>query len=391
MLKDLIFINQRIYLGFIFFLSFFSQSYYSISDPISSITSEQKIVLLDSNLSDIHELEIKVNSKDVFILDKVGKKVGNDYFYNIYFALTNKKLKIILPDSVWNEYDYFNDFFVNSNKLYLLAKQSIFYLEIADTLFKYKKNIKLPIKCQYLTNWNEKIITYNACVFAKQKVPDHINLIEIDSTDKITTTSFPSPHGMKWTIIQPRKLIDIYESKVAISDADRYRIIIYNRDGIPIDSIIRLPKNWIEQQDTSTNHLSSLSSLMDSMFVGTFIQNVHLINNEKVVVSWTAPEKEGNGLYQIYLDIWNKKNGEWVLTFNDIQKTSRAKDEQFNIENLRYEKFYFSQDYLIYLVPLPYVLNDEHYKKTNKEMIYDINEYYYNNGLRYSLILNKIK
>jgi hypothetical protein len=214
-------------------------------------------------------------------------------------------------------------------------------------------------------------------------------------TFQLSKQTYYNPEGVEWMKIQPRKLIDICDNYIALSNASNYTIKIINRQTSLIDTLIREPKAWVNAEykksvNGSTTPYSNID-LVEDLSKRSLIQKVNFLSNNKLLVVWTSPPEHDDYYYDLYFDLWEYTIGtqKWELHYNDL-KNCVDNDSLFSISNLLISSFMISGNSILSIHHIPY--NVEPYLgKRKNNVIKTFEDYYRNHKPRYSIIRWEIK
>jgi|GEM_PF-2164669 len=164
---------------------------------------------------------------------------------------------------------------------------------------------------------------------------------------------YPNPAGILFTTFQPRQLMDVAGSWVAIADAARYRVRLYPLHS-PTDSAIvleRTPPTWREIPDTLYREFDydpynrEVKTWMDQLrrhaYTASLIQSVMFLDSTTLGIRWyartplprdsgTLLEKASQRGYVTVLDLWRyQPETGWTLLRSELCPPNPCKDCRF--------------------------------------------------------------
>jgi hypothetical protein len=139
-----------------------------------------------------------------------------------------------------------------------------------------------------------------------------IDLIDLDKKNQLFL-KFPNPSAEGFAFFQPSNVMEVDTDYVYLADYDKYNIVIYDYDGNLIDTIKRVPNEWISTDKEIPEY--PLGSYQPTVFINkirpytaitSLIQNISLIGDDRLFVAWSIPNGEEFGYIMRY-DLWEKK------------------------------------------------------------------------------------
>ncbi len=152
----------------------------------------------------------------------------------------------------------------------------------------------------------------------------------------------PNPAGILFTTFQPRQLMDVAGSWVAITDAARYRVLLYPLYSSTDSAIVveRTPPVWREIPDTlyrefdHDSYNREVKTWMDRVrqhaYTASLIQSVMFLDSTTLGIRWHArtplPQDSGTLLqgasqrgYVTVLDLWHyQPETGWILFRSEL-------------------------------------------------------------------------
>lgn len=165
---------------------------------------------------------------------------------------------------------------------------------------------------------------------------------------------FPNPLGVEFVSFVPRRLIATDGSRIFVSDLSRYRIIVYDMSGRPVDSIVRRPEQWIdvyglgypgidqselintnrEQGERASRRMDHLRSFAYAM---SSVRLIQPLNDSTLLVTFATGRKLPRGMLEgrveVKHDIWHRTASGWrplKLDIDDFnpEPSQRLADER---------------------------------------------------------------
>lgn len=168
--------------------------------------------------------------------------------------------------------------------------------------------------------------------------------------------ALPNPEGLIFTVFQPRRLMDLSRSWIAIADAVRYRIRLYRYGSLqtPAALIEHSAPFWKPITDTAYRTLDrdpyrfDIKELMDTVrvhaYTASLIQSVVFLDSVTLGVYWyprrplphdsgTVLESSSRRGYVRLLDIWQYRRGVWQLIQEGLCPANPLRHTRFSPAN----------------------------------------------------------
>lgn len=379
----------------------FNVKIYSQEDKLVQNTSKLDLILLDP-VSSINELIFKKCENKLYFTSKIIEE-DSAAFYDLVEIDKSKKLvhyKVIIPLKLKNRI-WLKDFEIYNNMLFFNLQYEIAVFKL-DSLknYKYSKSIPKEKILEGIKIIDNIIYGYTS----SYDVSKDSTLTFLWTYNLFTNTQqikfFEDPNGIEWTQIQPRKLIDIFNNRLIISDAKRYKIRIYDINNYELLETIELieeinNENIDLQKYKKTKDINKVISvvtnkLFDNRTKVDLIESINLISENKIIVIKSIGDSI-NEINNKYFDIWEKKNNIWERIIKNLVSGLPNKDTMFSYNNMFIGNLLISEDYFISAQSIPFNIDESHFKMKFKD-IYKLSEdYVAENDIRYSLLIGKIK
>lgn len=158
-------------------------------------------------------------------------------------------------------------------------------------------------------------------------------------------------------------------------------------------SIKRQPPKWksnskeVPKIDDKEPIKGQLMDKMGDYYEMSLINSVNFINNDQLLICWEIPGEYGK---EYYFDIWERTEGSWQLTRGDMTFPGKE-DEKFNADLLKLGSSHkVSNGMILNLTAFPFDVKEIN-KGTNEEINNKVEEYFFENDLKYSVFIRAIK
>lgn len=306
----------------------------------------------------------------------------------------NKTYKLFVPDSVLKNRSHVFDISVIGESLFLLdIEKQVFEFKYLKDEYTYVRNFEIPLFCIFMDVDDEHITCFNAFLAGDNrgsKSQTYNYRISRNSGEK-NLQYFDNPIGLEYSLVMPRKLIDYKKGKTIVSDAIQYNIKIYDDNGNLVDSLIRQPENWkvAKRMELKENVKNSFGNIMSEYKKKSLIQKVNFVDDNRILVSWTSPNNDN---LETFFDMWLQKDGSWAIAGKDMNNRDLSDDKLFDPRQEKVPANYVvSSDRILSLLSFPFQLDEKLHIKTKMQVDSVINDYLYENELRYSVFEWKIK
>lgn len=257
----------------------------------------------------------------------------------------------------------------------------------------------------YLTNlkiWNNKVYLYDVH-FSEDNCeqPSQTLFLELDlSTYQIRNIPFDNIQGIDLANFDPRKLIDFNKGIISVSDLTAYNINFYNATtGLLVDSITMENDFWKPNQELSSyydcgpNMASYLYSMQYIFNKISAIWRSEFINDSLFMVTYTFPIlKDGKESLKYKYDIYKKINEKWTIHRTDLDDYSKSENDYFAPQTINiYHTYRIIEGNLCKIVAYPKSLIKFDGSTTIQKFEKELEEFYYDNDLEYTLLVYKIK
>lgn len=332
--------------------------------------------LLKLQLFEESILIINILVDDTLLIDNKNKLIkGISKFYSDgdYLLFDTWSNLVYLFKKNEQTYQYINRYDLGLNQYYKIEKNNIFAMN-ADIRFPIKPRPNTSISVTDISNKENKI------------------------------DSLPDPKGIEFSFNSPNGNIDYNNNRIAVSDFLDYRIIFYDLEGNPVDSIIHSSEKFIQNKDQKFEKFERGKSPQKyivkqlnkySKYLNV-IQKIRFLNDSTLLV-WknftNGPEAKFPNLETLVFDTWKKNNkGEWYLDIYNY--FSEKNDDEIlllsNIE-IRYDFMICNEKYLLVKIDSPKHILENNIGKTYGEFRKELNEYYLENDLKSTILIYRYK
>lgn len=378
----------------VLFLLFFEIVIADLPNDLNEVVKNCSFVLLDSTIIEKRDVLISCWNNEILLLPNKCSRIESSWVYHLLLPEKHLKFPILIPDSIWDYRNHISDFAANNNYIYLLNRNKVITLRFVNDTLILDKIIKLNSPCFNIKICNNKIICYNSnIIFNQDSISNTYEIIYDLNKGNQFTKYFKNPKGLKWTYIQPRQLMDVNSKMTLLSDATNYFIRIYN-DSLKItDTLARTPKKWISENNLHKDSISGKKNLMDDLSKISLIQRAEFLSENRIIVFWTTPPDNDNSNYNTIYDIWEKNNGKWELINNDLESIIPNNESIFtsSLFKINSIEILINNNKIITIQAIPFEINKDFFKKTNKEVTALINDYFFDHKPRYSIIIRELK
>lgn len=250
-------------------------------------------------------------------------------------SLINNKIDSIILDVPFDKGFYCDDFHtgiydikVNSNEIQISLYSNIIFFEYDEKskTFNYSNHYNLDelIKRQYpfyVTNLYLDRNTLIGIYDTYQKRLNQNNGIFIWKYDKnskkLDTFLIPQTKGFKWTIMQPKSIIDYHKEQFVYCDLDEDNLYFFrNKDSITKFEL-NIFDNSLESVDKqlNPNHPSmfvvSNQLQLDSSYL---VHRVDFLDENNILVTYSIPKTFDTSLYHLFnFCLVYKENNKWKV------------------------------------------------------------------------------
>jgi hypothetical protein len=269
---------------------------------------------------------------------------GNDLFYayrgnyNIILKNLTKDIEydLVLPEDI--NYNGFYSICISNDSLFYNDWQHFHCFKKIGGEYEHQFSTALHTAIDNMKVINDKVYLFDVVYSSDNILSGNVTNIEvIDITRKKQYRSdYPDPSGAGFSFFSPNKVMDVTEESNIVADYDNYRIMFYDKEANPIDSIIHHPDEWIITSDSipvyPDNYFKPpvyIKQLQPFTGKTSLIQTIDLFNDSLLFVAWSIPDgKEFS--YEYRYDLWQKEAGVWALkhmNLKDFQDSNKMIDD----------------------------------------------------------------
>jgi hypothetical protein len=209
-----------------------------------------------------------------------------------------------------------------------------------------------------------------------------------DSEINLIRRKFFKIKGKKFLNYIPRNVIDFKGGIYAVSDITNYKIVIYDFEFNPVDTLRRNDHRFREPDEF--NEIQS-----DSTLNYNYISKVMFIDSTRLFVSLHEyiPNDEGNATYRYFYDIWKKVDNDWELEYHDLSSDRMSYDDLYDPNKQKTDGWVYAEDgYLITIEKIPFEITEEDRKLTYGEFLRKRDKQLWENkNTMYSVFIRKFK
>lgn len=341
------------------------------------------LIFSKENIFEIEELN-QSNYRTIF-----HSNDNNFYLLEDYFNLQCKvriyrlNLQNDLIDSFYLDVPFFeelnctknstsiNTIIVEDNLVYLLTYSYLLIYEFNESEYQYvfKSEFYLPdLTKRNIYAFSTRIKSYNNLIigiydiFQPRFKNNSVYIWQLDlENDKLDTFLLPPPKGFKWTLMQPKSIIDYYNGQFVYTDLEDDKLYFFKDKDSITQFDLDIFDNTYESVDEhlDPNHpsifVSSNEMQKDSSYL---IHRVDFLNEDNIIVTYSIPKTFETRLYHLFnFCIVYKKDGNWKvkdkinpeLIFGDNKNTDKnAYTANFQIINgkliSRHNPFYYNKE-----------------------------------------------
>jgi hypothetical protein len=361
------------------------------------ILKNEKIILLDSTLTNEKNILLYLSNDELFILNNKFKVENDEIVFDLFkYGDENNSYKIKFKNAFNNNKLYFSDFITFNNLLFLLEINHLIIYDIEKS--ELLNIIKLPFVFLKLNFEYPYVILSNCFLSSDNRKAESQTYIYkyniINNKDRIK--HFNNPLGFNYVIFSHMNHLDYYNNNYLLSDVTRYYVVIYNDSFDTVTSLTRNDKIWLNyKNDTNTNiktnKIKDLASLLDEVSTFPIIHKANFIDSCKILIMYSLPDTNIESLgYSYFYDIWEKENNIWKLKYKDLVNNPIDKNSFFSPELLEVSnKYKIVSGKMIKLHAIPFIIDNSKVKKVNFLKLFDdIDSFFRNNDLRYSIFIN---
>jgi hypothetical protein len=361
----------------------------------SNFTSLKRVISLNRafNPSEIYNVKFATNSQQLrFTHYEAKNNTDSVWIYNLNlenFVLDStiyviKNLSKYLQDNYSKSLSYI----AFNHRWTVIGVYGLMYV-FDDKNVLYKKiEMKDPLKFVKFIDDNQLLCAWIFNTKNKQIKPSALNLFDVEKATYVKSI-YPNFDVLPYSQVAPNHFFDATEKSILFSQTVDYKIDIYNRDFIAIDSIRCKPNAWQRlskgvQDEIIKKRLTGVDAIYKIIpyeKTTSRLHQVYLINDSTILTNYSVPNLDSSKTQPDFaFDIWRKSSSGWQLLHQNL--VDKFSDEDL-ITASNYPLFEdkllnimaFSKDYLITLVPFapinPIGLSKKAYKQQCDEYLLD--------------------
>ncbi len=214
---------------------------------------------------------------------------------------------------------------VFDNYMVLNAFKNFYLIEKKDGVWQYLKTVEISANARngmFLVN--DKIMV-GGHIYHPHDTATSLFIYNLE-TEKIENFIEPGNYHTAFSYINGKevRMIDAVSQMIAWVDRSRYRVRIFDVKSLSIlDTFNRNVKEWKYFDEKKLNKQFSKHDIHDAMDLIEIAESVlkqayqmryvKFISSDKLLIAYQEPILKKN-IPNVYIDIWNLKNGEWVLS-----------------------------------------------------------------------------
>ncbi len=204
---------------------------------------------------------------------------------------------------------------------------------------------------------NDKIIgTYDHfSTFNKEGEEFYIWTIDLKKDDNHKILCIDPPAAYYYTLFQPRRVMDYSNGKILTSEIIKYQMYIRDMNGNITDSISRDIDDWVSpklsKEYGKQNPYETIRQIQSDTNKLSLIHRADFLTDNKILVTYSMEHKREEGdnyTYNMYYDIWEKRNGKWILSVKDVSK-NKMESGDYTKQNLDFGMdYYIFDEYIVH-------------------------------------------
>jgi hypothetical protein len=265
-------------------------------------------------------------SRYLFYDDKQNLYLADEQSKNIQLQNISKNISynLILPDTVL--YKGFCTFLIDKDTLFYTDWRYLHSFKILNDTAIHLFSTLISNPSYNLKKIEDKVFIFSVLYSSVSIETGHITNVEIINirNKNHKRLTFPAPSAAGFSFFVPNKVIDVDTNYIFLSDYDKYRIILYDYDSNPVDSILCNPSEWIyykgeipkypEKYYYPKNFISKIQPFADTT---SLIRSINKIGDNSLLVCWSIPK--GYDFQFVYkYDLWTKTSDRWKLVFQGL-------------------------------------------------------------------------
>jgi hypothetical protein len=364
--------------------SAFSQEY------LSKVTEFDGNFVLDNESSLIYDIRPIEYNNELFCYSREIKRdsFGLHFYlrsrnrsYRIYcnnHDTANINYDLVVDGTLFNKFLFSLEF--NGEKFELIRtlldkpneRKTFLLVDFFNKIEVYQENILLM--CSKVAGWNGDSLS-----------PVYINIY--DNELNLSRKKFFFPKGIRFLNYNPRQIIDFNSGQLLVSDITDYRIILYNLELNPIDSLVRKDLKF---QDSDADK---------SQFVSTegyhYISKALFIDSCNIIIARFERRKIDEFDHKIiyFFDIWSKTDGKWILKYKNLANDFLKYEDNYDPNRQKVTNRIFVGNGKLYTIErIPFKITDEDKKLTYSEFLRKRDKHLWEDkNTIYSVFIRKFK
>lgn len=345
----------------------------------------QKQFLLDTSVTiKSNIIAPQINNHKLYFLYTRGKnnlelwENGKESFKHI----------VEIPNTTGNY--YFTDFILKDSILFISEFHNFFVFKKENNSFKLIDSIHFTFAKSEIKIFDDTLYIISSSIQPYSNMND-LNIIKVNiaNYEKVNVINLPSPDGIEFLRILPRRIMDCTNQYIAVASPSEYLIKFYSTlDGSFISELHNSSKEWRKYNKTIPDSIwrirpsrffSSVASVLDSI---NTIQSISFIDNKHLVVVWNSIDslKQPSEIW----DFWVKKDNIWDLVNSKSYLKSYNINEKYQIDNYNHFQFINKKKDFLLILDFPFESN-LYLDKSIQILRKDIENYYIENNPRLSV------
>lgn len=325
---------------------------------------------------------------------------GTDEFGNLH--LRSNKRSINLSDLInYREIRWPITFTLSNNYIVFNYDDIIYILTHNDfSNIKFVKAVKLDTRMGFreIKIIGDELYLFDALYYSDCKNQSQnlffiLNLKNFESKE----IKFKNVNGVEFINNGRRRIFDVNNGIISISDISNYRVLFFNIDKNKfVDSITYLPEQWVFAPDSLPQYICGDPYLIRHIQIMEKYKNSYstiwrsqFINDSLFIIQWSEPDT--TNLFNFYYDIYKYDGNKWI-GYKKLNEYKKKVDDMFNPYNLWMSfSAIINNGNLISIVEYPNFLFTDGINRRWKEVNELLKDYYKSNYLDQNCLIYDFK
>lgn len=302
-----------------------------------SVTSLDSLVVLDTAVvvdralgGELHEIILR-HRRSGWVLYLPGEEAGRDVPLILGGKSGLEEIRLRLPDSVVvdGRTPLKDVAMVGDSTLLLLVYKRLLAYTRVDGGWRLSAHAVFDESFEAMSLHGDRCLLYSGMYRAGASNPPatRVAFVRLQSLQIERIAELETPHGMMFTMLQPRTILSGSSRWIAVADVDRYSIRVYDHALTERCRLSRQPVGWVAVPQAESvgrglpakQMIADLKSLADS---GSLMQRIAFVDDTTMLVAYTVPGRVRggirNGKPDVRHDIWRYDRAAWRLLASDM-------------------------------------------------------------------------